>query len=224
MTEIILKAEKLGKSYDLGSRFITILDNVSLEISRGEFVVVKGTSGSGKTTLLSLLSGLDHPSEGTIFLGGHNITHCTEDELSTIRNDDIGFVFQAFHLIPSLNALENVMFPAELKGDKEACAKAESLLERVGLRERFRNFPEQLSGGEKQRVALCRALINEPKIIFADEPTGNLDSQNSSEIIQLFSDLHQENETTLVLATHSMELAQKAERVMYLHDGKLSEP
>lgn len=221
MTETILKAEKLGKTYDIGSRTIQVLNHVSLEIIRGEFVVVKGTSGSGKTTLLSLLSGLDSPSHGKIYLDGEDITHHSEDQLATIRNSCIGFVFQAFHLIPSLNALENVMFPAELQGDSDARDRAETLLKRVGLQTRHHNFPEQLSGGEKQRVALCRALINAPKIVFADEPTGNLDSQNSSEIIELFSELHRESGTTLVLATHSMELARKAERVMYLHDGIL---
>ncbi len=221
MKESILETRQLSKSYVIGERQIRILDHVSLSVKSGEFIVISGTSGSGKTTLLSLLSGLDRPSSGRIFLAGEDITDLTEDQLAAIRNRFIGFVFQAFHLVPSLNALENVMFPAELNKDMQARDKAEALLRRVGLWDRRVNFPEQLSGGEKQRVALCRALINEPQILFADEPTGNLDSHNTMEIINLLTELHRERRSTLILATHNVELAEKAERKLHLHDGRL---
>lgn len=221
MSNNIIETQNLKKTYTIDGREVTILADISMSIKRGEFLVIQGTSGSGKTTLLSLLSGLDHPTSGHIVVDGTDITHHTENQLADLRNSYTGFVFQAFHLIPSLNALENVMFPAELNGDKEAREKAEVLLKRVGLLQRQSSFPEQLSGGEKQRVALCRALINDPRILFADEPTGNLDSRNSNEIIGLFHELHQEREATLVLATHSRDLAARAERVIHLHDGKL---
>ncbi len=220
---IILESRGLMKTYTIGERREHILHDISLQIEAGEFVVVSGSSGSGKTTLLSLLSGLDRPSSGRILLAGRDITELSEDQLAPIRNIETGFVFQAFHLIPSLNALENVMFPAELRRDMAAAAKAESLLRRVGLWERRANFPQQLSGGEKQRVAICRALINAPKIVFADEPTGNLDSENSRGIVELLAGLHQERGTTLVLATHSSEIAARADRVIVLHDGRLRE-
>jgi putative ABC transport system ATP-binding protein len=183
--------------------------------------VISGNSGSGKTTLLSLLSGLDRPSSGRVRLAGRDITDLSESELAPVRNELIGFVFQAFHLIPSLNALENVMFPAELKKDRAAGEKAERLLQRVGLWERRHNRPEQLSGGEKQRVSICRALINRPRIIFADEPTGNLDSENSREVIKILSEMHKEHGTTLVMATHSQEISRQADRIIRLHDGCL---
>ncbi len=223
MTDFILQTKQLAKSYMIGDRRIQILDHVSLAVKAGEFLVISGSSGSGKTTLLSLLSGLDTPSSGRIILAGEDITDLAEDGLAAIRNRLIGFVFQAFHLIPSLNALENVMFPAELRKDKQAREKAASLLKRVGLWERRENFPDQLSGGEKQRVAICRALINDPEILFADEPTGNLDSQNSQEIVHLLTELHRERGTTLVLATHSLELAKKSQRILHLHDGRLKD-
>ena len=201
---------------------MAILDAVSLTIAAGEFVVVAGSSGSGKTTLLTLLSGLDRPTSGRVIMAGQDITDLSEDTLARLRNEQIGFVFQGFHLVPSLNALENVMFPAELKKDDQAGEKAARLLQRVGLWERRRHFPEQLSGGEKQRVAICRALINGPKIIFADEPTGNLDSKNSRSIIDLLTELHREQGTTLVLATHSADIADRAQRTIRLSDGRLS--
>jgi putative ABC transport system ATP-binding protein len=224
MAEPILAADRLSKHYYLGGEKITVLDEVSLAIDKGEFVVITGNSGSGKTTLLSLLSGLDLPSSGSIAIAGRDITGLTEDQLAPLRNSLTGFVFQAFHLIPSLNALENVMFPAELKKDPEARVKAERLLDRVGLLPRRYNFPEQLSGGEQQRVAICRALINEPEIVFADEPTGNLDSRNSEGIIRLLFDLHDDRQTTLVMATHSRSLAARAARVIRLHDGRIADP
>jgi len=223
MTEPILEARGLTKIYTIGEHREHILSDISLQIAAGEFVVVSGSSGSGKTTLLSLLSGLDRPTSGRIILAGRDITELSEDQLAPVRNVDTGFVFQAFHLIPSLNALENVMFPAELRHDRAAAAKAENLLRRVGLWERRTSFPPQLSGGEKQRVAICRALINDPKIVFADEPTANLDSENSRGIVELLAGLHRERGTTLVLATHSPEIAARAERIIVLHDGRLAE-
>jgi putative ABC transport system ATP-binding protein len=223
MSNTILIAERLSKHYFLGGQKITVLKDISLTINRGEFVVIAGSSGSGKTTLLSVLSGLDRPSSGKIIMAGNDITNLTEDQLAPVRNKLTGFVFQAFHLIPSLNGIENVMFPAELKKDPDALNKAQTLLDRVGLEHRGKNFPEQLSGGEQQRVAICRALVNDPEIVFADEPTGNLDSENSEGIIKLLLDLHKDRQMTLVIATHSRSLASRADRVVLLHDGRIQE-
>ena len=217
----ILSAEQVTKNYVIGERRIAVLDGVSFDIHPGEFVVIMGSSGSGKSTLLSVLSGLDQPSQGRIRIDGVDVTDWSEDRLAPIRNSTFGFVFQSFHLVPSLNALENVAFPAELRGDKDGRQRARTLLERVGLGERMTNFPHQLSGGEKQRVAICRALVNDPKIIFADEPTGNLDSKNGAGIIDLLIQLHRERHTTLVLVTHAPEVAEHAGRVITLADGKV---
>ncbi len=222
MVDTILAADGLCKHYYLGGQKIDVLNDVSLAIGKGEFVIIAGNSGSGKTTLLSILSGLDLPSSGRIRIAGRDITGLTEDQLAPLRNGLTGFVFQAFHLIPSLNALENIMFPAEIKKDPQAREKAEKLLDQVGLLPRRHNFPEQLSGGEQQRVAICRALINGPEIIFADEPTGNLDSSNSEGIINLLLELHDDRRTTLVIATHSQSLASRADRVIRLHDGRIT--
>lgn len=221
MTETIIETRGLSKSYTIGERSISVLEDISLSIQTAEFVVVNGNSGSGKTTLLSLLSGLDRPNAGSIRIAGKDITALSENALAPMRNELIGFVFQAFHLIPSLSALENVMFPAELRRDPDAKKKAMALLERVGLRDRSLNTPLQLSGGEKQRVAICRALINRPRLLFADEPTGNLDSGNSREILRLMTQLHKESRTTLVMATHSLDIAGQADRVVHLKDGRL---
>lgn len=223
MSETILEAVGLDKHYTLGGRRIAVLQDITLAIARGQFVAVTGSSGSGKSTLLSLLSGLDLPSQGRIILAGREITGLSEDQLAPVRGELTGYVFQSFHLIPSLNALENVMFPAELKKDPDARRKAEHLLDRVGLLPRRDNFPEQLSGGEQQRVAICRALINDPRILFADEPTGNLDSENSEAIIRLLLELHRDRQTTLILATHSGTLAARADRIIRLHDGRIAE-
>jgi putative ABC transport system ATP-binding protein len=217
----ILEARGISKTYIAGSRKITVLDDVSLVVTDGEFLVVQGESGSGKSTLLSVLSGLDGIDGGRVLIEGRDITNLPEDELAPLRNAFFGFVFQSFHLVPSLTALENVMFPAELRGDLRAREKAEQLLARVGLSDRAASFPHQLSGGEKQRCAICRALINDPRIIFADEPTGNLDSANGKAVLDLILKLHRERRTTLVLVTHSREIAGKAERVVTLRDGKL---
>jgi len=218
----ILQAQEVSKTYTIGERQITVLDNVSFGVNNGEFLVVNGSSGSGKSTLLSLMSGLDNPTAGRIWVDETDITDLSEDDLAPLRNEFIGFVFQSFHLVPSLTALENIMFPAELKRDSQALQKAEALLQRVGLQERADNFPHQLSGGEKQRVAICRALINDPKLVFADEPTGNLDSRNGEAILQLLLELRQERQTTLVLVTHSVEIARRAERVITLQDGRIN--
>ena len=217
----ILEAQNVTKTYQIGDRRLNVLNHVSLRIDPGEVVAIVGSSGSGKSTLISLLSGLDQPTEGRIWVEGYDITDKTEDELAPLRNKMIGFVFQSFHLIPSLNAFENITFPAELNHDPQAHQKAEALLKRVGIWERADNFPHQLSGGEKQRVAICRALINEPKILFADEPTGNLDSTNSEAILKLLFELHQEKGATLVLVTHDMLIAKRADRIIQLHDGEI---
>lgn len=222
MTATILEARQLTKSYTISDRRVAVIDSVSLAVATGEFVVIDGSSGSGKTTLLSLLSGLDRPTSGRVIMAGLDITDLNEDRLAPIRNERIGFVFQAFHLVPSLNAMENIMFPAELRKDPQAAIKAADLVQRTGLWDRRYNFPHQLSGGEKQRVAICRALINHPKIIFADEPTGNLDSENSRAILALLTELHRERHTTLILATHSPDIADRAQRTIHLHDGRLT--
>ena len=219
----VLEASEVTKVYSIEDRQIPVVDRVSLSVGESEFLVVQGQSGSGKTTLLSLLSGLDRPTSGRVRVLGRDITDLAEDDLAPLRNETIGFVFQAFHLVPSLTAAENVRFPAELRRDPEASAKADRLLRRVGLGERGGNFPHQLSGGEKQRVAICRALINAPRIVFADEPTGNLDSANGRAILDLLLDLHREHRTTLLLATHSAEIAALADRVITLQDGKIAD-
>ena len=217
----MLEAVELSKSYRVDDRRITVLDNINLVVEKGEFIVIEGKSGSGKSTLLSLLSGIDEPDSGRIILHNTDITELSEDQLAPFRNRTIGYVFQSFHLIPSLTALENIMFPAELNRDPEAAAKAAELLRRVALQQRQHNFPHQLSGGEKQRVALCRALVNDPEIVFADEPTGNLDSANGETILQLLLELRSELDTTLVLATHSREISSTADRIMRLADGRI---
>jgi putative ABC transport system ATP-binding protein len=219
--EYILKADTVSKVYAAGNRRITIIDAVSLAVRPGEFLVIGGASGSGKTTLLSLLSGLDQPSSGRVYFRNTDLTRMSEDELAPFRNTAIGFVFQSFHLVPSLSALENVSLPAEIRKDPEAFPKAQSLLEQVGMAHRKDNFPHQLSGGEKQRVAICRALINRPEILFADEPTGNLDSVNGRAIMALLQQLHEEMKTTLVMVTHAPSLCQTMDRTVFLRDGRL---
>lgn len=217
-----LEAIELAKSYTIDGRRIPVLDGISLTVPAGAFVVIEGKSGSGKSTLLSLLSGLDRPDAGKIILAGTDITTLSEDELAPFRNRAIGYVFQSFHLIPSLTALENIMFPAELSGEPQAAARAMELLARVDLAGRRNNFPHQLSGGEKQRVAICRALVNRPRVIFADEPTGNLDSANGAIILHLLLELRREQGTTLVLATHSREISSRADQVVRLADGRIT--
>jgi putative ABC transport system ATP-binding protein len=222
MADQVLEAVEISKSYQVDDRSIKVLDSISLTVEKGQFLVIEGKSGSGKSTLLSLLSGLDKPDSGKVILDGTDITGLSEDQLAPFRNRTIGYVFQSFHLVPSLSALENIMFPAELNRDPEAAAKASELLRRVDLHQRNDNFPHQLSGGEKQRVAICRALVNSPQIVFADEPTGNLDSTSGNTILQLLLELRRELDTTLVMATHSQEISSTADRIVRLIDGRLS--
>lgn len=217
----ILEAQNVSRTYRIGGREIRVLDDVSLSVAAGEFLVIQGASGSGKSTLLSLLSGLDKPGSGRIRIDGRDITDLAEDDLAPVRNATIGFVFQAYHLVPALTAIENVMFPAELRGDPAAAEKALALVKRVGLEDRRDSFPHQLSGGEKQRIAICRALINAPAVIFADEPTGNLDSASGQAILELLREFQRERHATLVLVTHNPEIAATADRVVKLVDGRL---
>lgn len=219
----ILEARRLTKTYTVDHRNIKVLDNVSLEVAAGEFLVITGASGSGKTTLLTLLSGLDHPSSGQVLIDNRDITGATEDELAPMRNKLIGFVFQSFHLVPSMTARENIMFPAELLGDAKAFEKADQLLERMGLSDRGDNLPSQLSGGEKQRVALCRSMINRPKLLFADEPTGNLDSKSGMRVLSQLVDLKDEQGATLILVTHNPDIAKAADRLLVIKDGRLAD-
>jgi len=218
----LIKAEGLSKTYSIHHRDITVLKDISLSIAAGEFVVITGSSGSGKTTLLTLLSGLDQPSSGHVVIDGQEITGATEDELAPLRNRMIGFVFQSFHLVPSMTAKENIMFPAEIMGKKDAEPIARRLMERVGLWHRADNLPSQLSGGEKQRVSLCRAMVNHPKLLFADEPTGNLDSENGTRVLSQLMDLKTEQGATLILVTHNPDIARAADRVLTLEDGRLA--
>ncbi|MDX2501871.1 MAG: ABC transporter ATP-binding protein [Deltaproteobacteria bacterium] len=217
----VVEAKNITKTYTIAERQIRVLDNVSLSVAAGEILVIAGSSGSGKTTLLSLLSGLDKPSSGRVLLENKDITDASEDDLAPLRNEIIGFVFQSFHLVPSLTALENVMFPAEIRRDPLARDKAADLLNRVGMQKRSTNYPQQLSGGEMQRVAICRAVINNPKVIFADEPTGNLDSENGTAVLELLLEFQQERQTTLVLVTHSADIARIAHRMIVLKDGRI---
>jgi putative ABC transport system ATP-binding protein len=218
----ILEAKALNKTYTVDHQNIMVLNDISLVVEPGEFLVITGTSGSGKTTLLTLLSGLDKPTSGRVFINQQDITDASEDDLAPLRNRMIGFVFQSFHLIPSMSAKENIMFPAELQGLLNAEKKARQLLERVGLADRADNLPSQLSGGEKQRVSLCRAMINAPKLLFADEPTGNLDSKNGRIVFEQLVEMKNEQGATLILVTHNPKIATAADRVLRLMDGKLS--
>ena len=217
----ILEAKALNKTYTVDHQNIMVLNDISLTVEPGEFLVITGSSGSGKTTLLTLLSGLDKPTSGRVFIDQQDITEASEDDLAPLRNRMIGFVFQSFHLIPSMSAIENIMVPAELQGLPNAEKKARQLLERVGLSDRADNLPSQLSGGEKQRVSLCRAMINVPKLLFADEPTGNLDSKNGRIVFSQLVEMKNEQGATLIMVTHNPEFAVTADRVLRLKDGKL---
>jgi len=214
-------AKNLEKNVDTSEGQLCILKGIDLEIKHGETVAIVGSSGSGKSTLLGLLAGLDVPSHGAIFLDGEDITLLTEDERAEVRARLVGFVFQSFQLLPSLTALENVMLPAELNGVSGARALAEKYLGRVGLDHRFNHYPRQLSGGEQQRVALARAFASQPKILFADEPTGNLDSTTGSHIIDLLFDLNREEGATLVLVTHEQRLADRCQHSIKLDAGEI---
>ncbi|MGH8377375.1 MAG: ABC transporter ATP-binding protein [Gammaproteobacteria bacterium] len=220
----LLRADRLGKQVTSPDGVLTILEDVSLTIQRGESVAIVGPSGSGKSTLLGLLAGLDIPSHGSVWLDGENLSALNEDARAACRARQIGFVFQSFHLLPGLTALENVMLPLELSGDREAAAKARTVLAAVGLTERAGYYPPKLSGGEQQRVAIARAYAGESAILFADEPTGNLDAATGHLIIELLFKLNAEHHTTLVLVTHDTELAARCDRILNLHAGRLVAP
>jgi len=218
----MIRARCLTKTIDTGTHRVDILKGIDLDIPRGEFAAVMGPSGSGKSTLLGLLAGLDTPTAGTIFLDGQEITGLKEDELALVRGRKIGFVFQSYHLIPTLTAEENVVLPMELGGNGHGgAARARELLERVGLADRRDHYPVQLSGGEQQRVALARAFMARPPILLADEPTGNLDSENGRVVLDLLLALNRQEGTTLVLVTHDQELAANSDRRILLRDGRI---
>ncbi|MDQ3748383.1 MAG: ABC transporter ATP-binding protein [Acidobacteriota bacterium] len=217
----MIELKSVTKIVRSGTEDLTILDDVSLLIPDGQFVAVTGASGSGKSTLLGLIAGLDAPSSGEILIDGESITEMKEDGLATLRSEKIGFIFQSFHLIPSLTAYENVLIPMEILGLKNARNRAEQLLVDVDLTNRGHHYPTELSGGEQQRIAIARAFANQPKILLADEPTGNLDSRNGSHIFDLMTDLHSKNNVTLVLVTHDQFLAEKAQRQIVLKDGRV---
>ncbi len=221
----MLKVERLTKTYaTAGGHDLTVLKEVSFALGAGATLAIVGPSGSGKTTLLGLCAGLDRPSSGTVELAGRSIGEMSEDGRALARNADVGFVFQNFQLIPTLTALENVLVPVELRGQGGAAAEdeARSLLARVGLGERCEHYPVQLSGGEQQRVALARAFMNRPKILFCDEPTGNLDGDTAHAMVELIFGLNQEKRTTLVLVTHDLELARRCQRILRLKGGMVS--
>ena len=217
----MLIARNLTKEYQSGDHTIAVLRDVSFEIPQGEFVAIVGPSGSGKTTLLGLLAGLDAPTRGTVELDGRPFSTLDEDARARVRGEKVGFVFQSFQLVPTLTALENVQVPLELRGEPGAPARARELLQRVGLGDRMHHVPAQLSGGEQQRVALARAFVNRPRILFADEPTGNLDSDNGARIVELIESLNRESGSTVVLVTHDLQLAARTQRVIRLSDGSV---
>jgi putative ABC transport system ATP-binding protein len=216
----ILRCEALAKTYVSGGREITVLRDITFELEPGAFLAVTGPSGSGKSTLLGLLAGLDRPARGRVVLDGHDLSTLSEDARARIRAEKVGFVFQSFHLIPTLTARENVQVPLELRGE-DGRARASALLERVGLGDRGHHYPAQLSGGEQQRVAVARAFVHRPRVLFADEPTGNLDAANGSNVVELLGEMNRERGTTLVLVTHDPELADLAHRVLRLRDGAI---
>ncbi len=215
----IIETKNLGKTVPTSDGSLCILSSVELTIRQGESIAIIGASGSGKSTLLGLLAGLDRPTQGQITINQHDLTKMNEDGRAALRNQLIGFVFQSFQLLPTLTALENVMLPLELRGDKQAKKAASALLDRVGLKQRLTHTPMKLSGGEQQRVALARAFVTEPAILFADEPTGNLDSKTGEQIIELLFELNQEKQTTLVLVTHDTALAERCQRTIKLEAG-----
>jgi putative ABC transport system ATP-binding protein len=217
----MIKIRNLTKTVSSGEDKITILDDVSIEIPDGQFVAITGASGSGKSTMLGLIAGLDAPSSGSIEIDGADVTAMNEDDLAHLRSEKIGFVFQSFHLIPSLTAYENILIPMEIRGLVDARSRAENLLEAVDLANRGHHYPAELSGGEQQRVAIARAFSNRPSILLADEPTGNLDSKNGRHIFDLMKELHLENNVTLVLVTHDQVLAANAQRQIVLKDGRV---
>ena len=218
----MITANKLTQQYEVGGRTLTVLNDVSFSIEQGTFVAVVGASGSGKTTLLGLLAGLDAPSRGSVTLDGANLSAMDEDARAKLRGEKVGFIFQSFQLIQTLTALENVQVPLELRGDAGGSARAKALLERVGLGGRLDHYPMALSGGEQQRVAIARAFSNSPRILFADEPTGNLDSETGLRIVELLEALNRESGATIILVTHDAALAARAHRVIRLRDGAIA--
>jgi putative ABC transport system ATP-binding protein len=219
----MLVAHKLTKEYRSGDHTLAVLRDVSFQIPQGAFVSIIGPSGSGKTTLLGLLAGLDTPTRGQVFIDNVDITSDSEDQRAKFRGEKIGFIFQSFQLIPTLTALENVGVPLELRGEANAPGRARELLNRVGLGDRLHHFPTQLSGGEQQRVAIARAFVNAPRILFADEPTGNLDSDTGAKIVELIEQLNRESGSTVIIVTHDPGLAARTGRIIRLSDGRIVE-
>jgi len=225
MSEPFLSAKNVGKTYMLGKRALEVLRGINLELNRGDFIALRGASGGGKSTLLNLLGGLDFPNPGEIQSQGRSLSSLSRTDLAQWRNREVGFIFQAYYLLPELDALENVCLPARMARTPADAAEARGreLLARVGLKERVEHRPAELSGGEQQRVAIARALINSPELILADEPTGNLDSRTGDEIIDLLCALREEHHTTLIIATHDARVAQRAPKCVQLVDGQIQE-
>jgi len=217
----MLIAQQVTREYRSGDQNLAVLKDVSFTVEQGDFVAIVGPSGSGKTTLLGLLAGLDTPTRGKVILDGHDLTTLSENERARLRGEKVGFVFQTFQLIPTLTARENIAVPLELQGNAGASERAGDLLEKVGLQERGHHFPMQLSGGEQQRVALARAFANSPRILFADEPTGNLDATTGGRVFDLLTTLNRESGSTIILVTHDANLAGRASRVIRLSDGRV---
>lgn len=217
----ILKISGLEKKYSSGSKELTVLHDITFDVERGQTFSIIGPSGSGKTTLLGLCAGLDQPNAGTVELCGYDLSTLNEDQRAQLRNKEVGFIFQNFQLLPTLTALENVSVPLELQGDTSASVRATELLEKVGLVNRLDHYPSQLSGGEQQRVALARAFSNKPTILFADEPTGNLDQETGENVIQLLFDLNKDAGTTLVIISHDLDLAARTQQIVRLKGGKI---
>ena len=217
----ILKISGLEKTYSSGNKQLKVLEDISFDVEKGQTFSIVGPSGSGKTTLLGLCAGLDEPNAGRVELCGLDLKNLNDDQRAQLRNKEVGFIFQNFQLLPTLTALENVSVPLELQGAKDAVQKSRTLLDKVGLGDRVHHYPSQLSGGEQQRVALARAFANSPSILFADEPTGNLDSETGEKVIQLLFDLNKENGTTLVIITHDLELANRTQQILKLKGGKI---
>lgn len=218
--EVLLRATGLTKTVSVGERSLTIIKDVDIYVNAGEFVVIMGKSGSGKSTLLGLLAALDYPNSGSVTLAEQTLSSLDEDKLAAIRQRDMGFVFQSFHLLPTLTVAENIAFPLDIARRPDQ-ARVDELIEAVGLGHRRDSLPSQLSGGEQQRTAVARALVSRPKIVFADEPTGNLDEQNADQVMQLLLDLRQQTGSALVVVTHDAALAEMADRVITMHDGMI---
>src|SRR5215471_4620709 len=220
--DFVLRAERLTKKVSSPEGELTILDDVTFNIARGSTAAIVGPSGAGKSTLLALLAGLDEPTSGRVWLNGAELTALDEDGRASLRNREVGFVFQSFHLLPSLTAIENVMLPLELSGTPGAAIRARQALSEVGLEQRLRHYPRQLSGGEKQRVAIARAFVTSPSLLFADEPTGNLDNKTGARILNLLFELNAAAGTTLVLVTHDLDAALRCKRLIELESGRLA--